>query len=82
LNDVYKAGAEDLIFFGLTNNLEFYEQVRARLTGGHRRRGRNVRVHHIVADGTRDDDYVALIKAKALDQDNLMSALAVKLGRG
>ncbi len=80
LNDLYKAGVEDLIYFGLTNNLEFYEQVRARLTGGHRRAGRNIRVHHIVADGTRDDDYVSLIKKKALDQDNLMSALAVKIG--
>lgn len=81
LNDVYKAGAEDLIFFGLTNNLELYEQARARVTGGHRRQGRNIKVHHIVADGTRDDDYVALIKRKALDQDNLMAALAVKVGR-
>lgn len=81
LNDVYKSGAEDLIFFGLTNNLEFYEQIRARLTGGHRRTGRNIRIHHIVADGTRDDDYAALIKRKALDQNNLMSALAIKIGR-
>ena len=79
LNDVYKAGAEDLIFFGLTNNLEWYQQIRARLTGGHRRRDRNVRIHHIVADNTRDDDYVALIKKKALTQDNAMSALAVRL---
>ncbi|MDE2096988.1 MAG: DEAD/DEAH box helicase [Patescibacteria group bacterium] len=81
LNDVYKAGAEDLIFFGLTNNLELYQQARARVTGGHRRAGRNIRIHHIVADGTRDDAYVALIKKKALDQDNLMASLAVKLGR-
>lgn len=80
LNDVYKAGAEDLIWFGLTNNLEFYQQACARLTGGHRRVGKNIRVHHLVADGTRDDAYVALIKRKALDQDNLMESLAVKLG--
>ncbi|HEV2178317.1 MAG TPA: DEAD/DEAH box helicase [Stellaceae bacterium] len=80
LNDVYKAGAEDLVFFGLTNNLELYEQARARVTGGHRRVGRAIKIHHIVADGTRDDDYVRLIQKKALDQDNLMAALAVKLG--
>lgn len=80
LNSVYKAGAEDLIWFGLTNNLEFYQQARARLTGGHRRKGRNIKIHHIVADGTRDDAYVTLIKRKALDQDNLMASLAVKLG--
>ena len=80
LNDVYKAGADDMIWFGLTNNLEWYQQARARITGGHRRAGRNIRIHHIVADGTRDDDYVALIKKKALDQDRLMAALAVKIG--
>jgi hypothetical protein len=79
LNDVYKGGADDLVFFGLTNNLEWYQQIRARLTGGHRRVGRNIRIHHIVADGTRDDDYVALIRKKTLDQDNLMAALATRV---
>ena len=81
LNDVYKAGADDMVWFGLTNNLEWYQQARARLTGGHRRAGRNTRIHHIVAQGTRDEDYVKLIKNKALTQDNLMAALATKLGR-
>lgn len=79
LNQISKADVSDIIHFGLTNNLELYQQVNARLTGGHRRTGRNVTVHHIVADGTRDDDYVALIKKKALDQDNLMAALARKI---
>lgn len=81
LNDVYKAGADDMVWFGLTNNLEWYSQARARLTGGHRRAGRNIRIHHIVAAGTRDDDYVRLIRNKTLTQENLMSALATKIGR-
>ena len=80
LNDVYKAGAEDLIWFGLTSNLEYYQQACARLAGGHRRAGKNIRIHHVVADGTRDDAYVSRIKRKALDQDNLMAPLAVKPG--
>lgn len=79
LNSVYRAGADDMIWFGLTNNLEWYEQARARLTGGHRRAGRNIRIHHIVAEQTRDMDYVRLIKQKALTQDRLMEALAVKI---
>lgn len=79
LNDVYKAGAEDLIWFGLTNNLEHYQQAIARLTGGHRRTGRSIRIHHIVADSTRDDDYVKLIKNKALEQDGLTAALATRM---
>lgn len=81
LNSVYRAGCEDLVWFGLTNNLELYAQAKARLTGGHRRQGRNIRIHHITADGTRDEDYIALIKRKALDQDNLMAALAARINR-
>lgn len=79
LNDVYKAGCKDMIFFGLTNNHEWHTQVRARLEGGHRRR-EGLRFHYIVADGTRDDDYVRLLEAKKLDEDGLMESLAVKLG--
>lgn len=80
LNEVYKAGCEDIIHFGMTASLELYQQVNARIAGGHRRAGKNIKVHHIVADGTRDDDYVRLIKRKALTQDNLMASTAVKLG--
>jgi len=79
LNDMYKAGCEDIIHFGLTNNLEWHQQVNARIGGGHRRAGKNIRVHHIVADGTRDDDYVRLLKNKAVTQDGLTESLAVKI---
>jgi hypothetical protein len=79
LNDMYKAGCEDIIHFGLTNNLEWYQQVNARIGGGHRRTGKNIRVHHIVADGTRDDDYVLLLRSKALTQDGLTESLALKI---
>jgi hypothetical protein len=79
LNDMYKAGCEDIIHFGLTNNLEWYQQVNARIGGGHRRTGKNIRVHHIVADGTRDDDYVRLLKNKAATQDGLTESLAVRI---
>ena len=79
LNDVYRAGADDMVWFGLTNNLEWYQQARARLTGGHRRTGRNIRIHHIVAQGTRDDAYVQLIKSKTLTQERLMASLATKV---
>ena len=80
LNDVYKAGAEDLIHFGLTNNLELYQQVNARLTGGHRRQGRSVKIHHIIAENTRDTEYVALLRKKAVTQDDLTTSLAVRIG--
>lgn len=79
LNDMYKAGCSDIIHFGLTNNLEWYAQVNARIAGGHRRAGKSIRVHHIVADQTRDDDYVRLLQGKALEQDQLTSSLAVRI---
>ena len=76
LNDMYKAGCEDIVHFGLTNNLEWYQQVNARISGGHRRMGKRVKIHHIVADRTRDDAYVSLLKAKAATQDGLTESLA------
>ncbi len=81
LNDVYKSGCEDMVFFGLTNNYEWYDQARKRIEGGHRRAGRNIRIHHIVASGTRDEDYIRLIQGKKFTQDSAMASLATKLGR-
>lgn len=80
LNDVYKAGAKDMVFFGLTNNHEWHKQVRARLEGGHRRI-EGITFHYIVTDGTRDDDYVALLKRKEYDEDDLMASLATRIYR-
>ena len=79
LNDMYKAGCEDLIHFGGMSNYEWYAQANARIAGGHRRIGKSVRIHHIVTDSTRDDDYVRLIKRKGLTQDSLTESLAVRI---
>lgn len=76
LNDVYKSGCEDIVHFGLTASLEAYVQVNDRLAGGHRRVGRNVKIHHIVAEGTRDMDYIQLLKNKATTQSDLTRNLA------
>lgn len=76
LNDVYKSGAETLVWFGLTNNLEYWQQLNARLTGGHRRAGRNVVVHVLVCDDTVDVGLVSLIDKKGTKQDDLTRAVA------
>lgn len=76
LNDVYKSGVEHLIWFGLTNNLEYWKQLNARLTGGHRRAGRNVVVNVLVCDDTIDVDLVELIDRKDTDQDDITRAVA------
>ncbi len=70
------AGAETLIWFGLTNNREWYDQANARLIGGHRRAGRNVVIHHIVADQTIDDHLMALLQTKGMIEHDLKTALS------
>lgn len=75
------AGAEDLIWFGLTYNLEHVQQVFARLGGGHRRGSRPLRVHYIVADGTVDEDILVRVEGKAAAQDALTGAIAETTAR-
>ena len=53
--NLHKSGAETIVWYGLTPNYEYYDQTNARLAGGHRRVGKNVVIHHIVADDTIDE---------------------------
>lgn len=76
LNDMYKSGATNIVWFGLTANLEHFQQLNARLIGGLRLLGRKVIIHLIVADGTRDDDIWPLLTAKAVTQEGLTRALS------
>lgn len=76
LNDLYKSGVTDMVHYGLGPDLELYDQVNARLAGGHRRAAGKVMIHHIVAEGTRDMDYVDILKGKSYEQADLMESLA------
>lgn len=76
--NLQKSGSETIVWFGLTNNLELYAQLNARLIGGHRRTGKNVILHHIIADGTIDTDLIALLDNKHATQEDLKIALAEK----
>jgi SNF2 family DNA or RNA helicase len=69
------SGAETLIWFGLTHNLEDYQQLNARLFGGHRRRGNNMVIHHIVCDETKDDHAMSTLSRREVDQRYLLKAL-------
>lgn len=75
LNDLYKSGVVDMVHYGLGPDLEMYDQVNARLVGGHRRAAGRVMIHHIVAEGTRDMDYVEILKGKSYEQSDLMESL-------
>lgn len=70
------SGSETLVWFGLTDNLEWYQQLNARLIGGHRAAGKNVVVHHIVAEQTYDERMIQLINGKAASQADLILALS------
>lgn len=82
LNDLHKSGAQDIVWFGLTPNLEFYQQLNDRLAGGIRRLGKNVKVHHLLAENTEDEDCYELLKGKAKSQDELTNAMTEKVKHG
>src|SRR5580700_333793 len=68
LNDLYVSGAENLVWFGFTSNREFYDQLNGRLAGGHRRTGRKVCIHHLVTEGTVDEDAQDMLAFKGDSQ--------------
>lgn len=82
LNDLHKSGAQDVVWFGLTPNLEYYQQLNNRLAGGIRRLGKNVKVHHLLAENTEDEDCYELLKGKAKSQDELTNAMTEKVKHG
>ena len=79
LNDLHLSGSEDIIWFGPTNNLEWWDQLNARIAGGARRIGKNVRIQTILARGTVDEDYMAMLESKSIDQAGLVKALRTRV---
>jgi hypothetical protein len=79
LNDLYVSGAENLVWFGFTSNREFYDQLNGRLAGGHRRTGRKVCIHHIVAEGTVDEDARGLLDFKGDQQTTAQIRVAKRM---
>lgn len=75
LNDMYKSGCTNIVWVGLTNNLEHFQQLNARIAGGLRVLGRKVMIHAILADDTCDADTFAALTAKGATQDGLTRAL-------
>jgi hypothetical protein len=79
LNDLHLSGSENLVWFSPNDDLELWEQLNARLTGGHRRAGKNVVIHCIVAEDTADFRALELLKSKERDQTALARALVKRL---
>lgn len=74
-----QAGGSTIIWFGLTWSLELYQQANARL----HRQGQEqaVIIHHLVAEGTVDEDIMLALTGKAEGQSALMEAVKARIRR-
>jgi SNF2 family DNA or RNA helicase len=72
-------GGNIIVWFGLTWSLELYQQANARL---HRQgQKRSVIIHHLVSEGTMDEEVMDALQAKAAGQEALMSAVKARIER-
>lgn len=67
LNDLVDAKA--VLWFGLTPNKEFWDQLNGRVIGGHRRQGRDIGIHVLSAEGTVDEDALDMLTSKEATED-------------
>lgn len=74
-----QAGGHIIAWFGLPWSLELYQQANARLY----RQGQTNRVviHHLVAQGTIDEDVMAALRDKEHDQNALLKAVKWRMER-
>lgn len=68
------SSANSIVWFNLPWSLELYNQMNARLVGGHRRRRSSV-VHHILARNTADELVRETLPGKATTQRELKRAV-------
>jgi SNF2 family DNA or RNA helicase len=74
-----QAGGNIIVWFGLTWSLELYQQANARL---HRQgQTQSVIVHHLIAEGTIDEDVMSALENKATGQEALLAAVKARIER-
>jgi len=70
-------GGNIIIWFGLTWSLELYLQANARL---HRQgQAEGVIIHHLIAEGTVDEDVLQVLQGKEQRQEDLLRALKARI---
>ena len=74
-----QSGGSTLIWFGLTWSLELYLQTIARLYR-QGQQSRTVTLHHIITEGTIDEQIMAALSRKERSQDSLINAVKANLG--
>lgn len=71
-------GGNIIIWFGLTWNLELYQQANARL---HRQgQAEGVVIYHLIAEGTVDEDVLKALQGKGQTQEEFLQALKARIG--
>ena len=70
-------GGHIIIWFGLTWSLELYQQANARLHRQGQQQG--VIVHHLIAEGTIDEDVMKALAGKDSTQAALMEAIKARI---
>lgn len=72
-------GGNHVIWFGLNWSLELYSQANARL---HRQgQAQTVIVHHLITQGSRDEDVIAALHDKEITQDRLIDSLKARIDK-
>lgn len=72
-----QSGGNQIVWFGLTWSLELYEQANARL---HRQgQTQTVIVHHLIAEGTMDEQVMQALSRKDAGQKGLMEAVKARI---
>lgn len=74
-----QAGGNIIVWFGQTWSLELYQQFNARLY----RQGqtKHVIIHHIITEGTHDEDVVQALACKDKMQNRLMDSIKAKIDK-
>ena len=74
-----QTGGNIIVWFGLTWSLEAYQQANARL---HRQgQEKSVIVHHLIAEGTIDEDVMKALAGKNVSQQALLDAVKARIDK-
>lgn len=74
-----QAGGNIIVWFGQTWSLELYQQFNARLYRQGQQKG--VVIHHLIMQGTHDEDVIQALKAKDRKQNALMDSIKAKINK-
>ena len=72
-----QAGGNIIVWYGLTWSLELYQQFNARLYRQGQKKG--IIVHHLIIQGTHDEDVIRAIKSKDRQQESLMASIKARI---